>query len=481
MKLCNVGIEKMLEGMDNWRWLCERSTKESDVDMEMSPGISPSRSLPANSNLWSFGSFPSPPGMVPLSLLFCILTRTNEMHVDKPTGIGPEKALLKRMSLVRLRPSHRLLGISPDSEFEDASSHCNDELRPRFAGRGPVSELFQSSSTSSRRKSPKPGGTGPLSLLHIRFRSRRFFSWANSGGIGPEIWLSETSSITKADRFPNSFGISPSKSFLYKYRVVSCCSFPSSGGIAPSRFPTARSRYRRLMRFPNSAGMLPSSSLYPIMSFSNDVSSLSSTGIFPDAGIDPWKKLPRRSTISRDVALDRSSGSGPTKLLPDAFTIVNAGEEPRPVGNWPTKAFALTSSSPSNERPESDFGNEEEKALQQRLRVVRLRRRWTSSAINPLRFICERSSFSTEPNELHPTPVQLQCMESRGSAGDLQSRRASNGSTRPDLMASRAEISSSAVAPAALEMASQESSTEKKIKENKRRPIGCCILPSLSL
>ncbi|URD76484.1 hypothetical protein MUK42_36174 [Musa troglodytarum] len=450
--------------------------KESDVDEARSLGISPSRSLLANSNLCSFGSFPSPPGMVPLSLLFCTLTRTSELHVEKPTGIGPEKALLKRMSLVRLWPSHRLAGISPESEFDDTSSHCNGEPRPRLVGRGPVSELFQSSSTSNRGKSPMPGGTGPCSLLHMRLRSCRFVSWANSGGIGPETLLSDTSSITNADMLPISFGMSPSKLFLYKNKVVSRCSRPSSGGMAPSRSPTAKSRYSRLDRLPNSAGMLPSSSLYPIMSFSNEESSPSSTGILPDAGIDPWKKLPRKSTTSRDVALERSSGSGPTKLLADAFTIVNAWDEPRPVGNRPTKAFTLTSNSSSDERPDSEPGREEEKALQQSLRLLRWRRRRMSSAIRPLRLRCERSNLSTKPKEPQATPVQLQCVEPAASAGAFQSRRAFSGSTRPDLIASRAEISSSA-APAPLVLAMQEKNAKKKKKEKeKKRNLSGCIL-----
>ena len=203
-------------------------------------------------------------------------------------------------------------------------------------------------------------------------------------------------------------------------------SFPNSAGISPPRLPSAISRYFRLVRFPNCAGIPPSNSLYPMIIYSSDESCPSSPGISPvrlfpdrprnfnickllkDFGADPSKKLPLRSSVSNEERFPRSSGRKPEKLLLDAFKVTSPEAPPRPNGKSPVKKFWLTSSLFSVVILTMDFDNDEENSLQHKLRELRLLSLCTSLDTMPLRFMWERSSFSTAPSELHKTPVQLQ-------------------------------------------------------------------------
>lgn len=129
-------MERMVEGREEVSLFLERSMNERESESDMSPGIPPVRRLLASSSLCSFSSLPKPMGMELLRRLFCILTRTRDWQVDRVVGIGPEKMLLKRMSLVRFPLLHNVEGISPEKEFVETSSHSKENSsRDRLVAR----------------------------------------------------------------------------------------------------------------------------------------------------------------------------------------------------------------------------------------------------------------------------------------------------------------------------------------------------------
>jgi hypothetical protein len=160
---------------------------------------------------------------------------------------------------------------------------------------------------------------------------------------------------------------------------------------------------------------------------SSDESFPISTGIFPvrlfpdkprnfnllklqmDFGIEPSKKLPLRSSISKEEIFPRSSGRKPEKLLLDAFKVTSSDATfPRPNGKAPVKKFWLTSRLFREARLVMFFESDDSNPLQHKFKKVKLFKLCISLETLPLRFMCEISSFSTAPAALHLTPVQLQ-------------------------------------------------------------------------